>query len=441
MDKPMKNNKISRRRFLKQSASLSTLPLIPSFSLFAKDELPSEKVGIGIIGSGNRGRYLTSAVMDLKGIAIRAICDVRQKDIDDTLALVRKKFNDVQIYTDFRELIARNDIDAVIIATPDHWHATIAILSAQAGKDMYVEKPLAISIQDDLKIRDAVIKHNRIFQFGTQQRSNENFLFACELVRNGYIGELKKIRVGCPCGIVGPNCNEEPIPEGFHYDMWLGPAPYKPFCKSRTITPYWYHISDYAMGFVGGWGIHHIDIAQWGHGNDDRISPIQYEGKGEFASEGICDTVLHWEVEAKYPDGVILHYTDEQTQAKEPHRNPTGVTFEGTEGSVYVSRETLQTRPEKLMNIQFKSTDTRLYPSKNHMQNFIDCVRSRKQTISPVDIAIRSNVICILSDVAIRTGKIIRLDNEKQIIIDPPEIEGFAKELIHRSKREGFNWI
>ncbi len=436
-----KKQTFSRRDFLKTSTVLASFPLIPTFSLFGNEPKPSEKVGVGFIGTGGRGRYLMNALMSVKDAQIRALCDVRKEDLDKAYEDVRKKFNDVSLYKDFRELLSRSDIDAVVIATNDHWHGILAVLSAQAGKDMYVEKPLCISIQDDLKVREAIKKHNRIFQFGTQQRSNDDFRFACELVRNRYIGELKKIRVAVPGGIVGPTCGEETVPKDFDYNMWLGPAPDVPYCKARTITPNWYHIADYAMGFIGGWGIHHVDIAQWGHGNDENSGPIEFEGTGEFPNEGICDCAMSWNVQMKYADGVIVHFTNEQTEKKEPHLNPTGVTFEGTEGTVYVNRETLQANPQKLLDIKLKPTDIHLYQSKHHLKNFIECVKTREQPICPIDVAVRSNTICLLSDIAIRTQKIIRWDPEKEIITDPQSLPENVQQLIHRPKKEPWNII
>ncbi len=434
-----KKQTLSRRHFLKTTATLASFPLIPSFSLFGKDTKPSEKVSVGFIGTGGRGRYLIEALMSVKEAEIKALCDVRKENLDEAYSIARKKFKDVSLYKDFREVLARSDIDAVVIATNDHWHGPISVLSAQAGKDMYVEKPLCISIQDDFKVREVVKKYNRIFQFGTQQRSSDDFRFACELVRNGYIGELKKIRVAVPGGIVGPTCGEEPVPEDFDYEMWLGPAPTVPYCKARTVTPNWYHIADYAMGFIGGWGIHHVDIAQWGHGNDETSGPIEYKGKGEFPREGICDCAIAWDVQMKYADGIIVHFTNQQTEKKEPHLNPHGITFEGTEGTVYVNRETLQAKPEKLLNIKLKPTDVHLYQSKNHMKNFIECVKTRQPTIANIDVTVRSNTICLLSDIAVRTQKIIRWDPLKEAITDPSSLPENVQQLLHRPKKSPWN--
>ncbi|MCX8065147.1 MAG: Gfo/Idh/MocA family oxidoreductase [Candidatus Hydrogenedentes bacterium] len=429
----------SRREFLKKLGVLTGSPLVVSFSLFDKENKPSEKVGVGFIGTGERGRYLMKTLSDVKQAQLIAICDVRKKDLDEAFGIAQKMNEDVVLYKDFRELLARDDIDAVVIATPDHWHGPVAISAIRAGKDVYVEKPLTISLEDDLKLREEVKKHNRVFQFGTQQRSNEDFAFACELVRNGYIGELKKIRVGVPGGITGPICSEEPIPEGFDYDMWLGPAPYSPYCEARTVRPYWYHITDYAMGFIGGWGIHHVDIAQWGHGKDDALSPVEYYGKGVFPKEGICDGAISWDVEMRYTDGVVVHFTNEQTQAKEPNLNRSGVKFEGSDGWVFVNRETIEAEPKSLLSIKLKESDIRLYKSKHHMKNFIECVISREQPVAPIDVAVRSNVICLLSEIAIRTNKIIKWDPVNERILEPLEFPNEVYKLFRRPKRDKWN--
>lgn len=431
--------KTTRREFIKNFGVLMGFPLVTTFSLFEKGGKPSEKVGVGFIGTGERGRYLMNALFEVKQAQLLAICDVRKKDLDEAYEIAKKRNRDVAVYRDFRELLARNDIDAVVIATPDHWHGPIAISAVRAGKDVYLEKPLTISIEDDLKLREEVKKYNRVFQFGTQQRSNEDFAFACELVRNGYIGELKKIRVGVPGGITGPVCGEENIPEGFDYDMWLGPAPYVPYCEARTVRPYWYHITDYAMGFIGGWGIHHVDIAQWGHGKDDALSPVEYSGKGVFPKEGICDGAISWDVEMKYPDGVVLHFTNEQTKSKEPNLNRSGIKFDGSEGWVFVNRETIEAEPKSLLSIKLKDSDIRLFKSKHHMRNFIESVVAREQPVSPIDVAVRSNVICLLNELAIRTDKTIRWDPVSEKILEPKDLPKEVQKLLNRPKREKWN--
>ncbi len=431
--------KSTRREFLKNLGILSGVPLITKFSLFEKGGKPSDRVGVGFIGTGGRGNYLIRALLELEEAQIIAICDVRKSNLDDAMKEVKKKFKDAVAYKDFRELLEREDIDAVVIATPDHWHGPLTMTAVRAEKDVYLEKPMTISIEDDLKLREEVKKHNRVFQFGTQQRSSEDFAFACELVRNKYIGELKKIKVGVPGGITGPVCGEEPVPDGFDYDMWLGPAPYVPYCEARTITPYWYHITDYAMGFIGGWGIHHVDIAQWGHGNDDTLSPVEYYGKGIFPKEGICDAAISWDVEMRYSDGVILHFTNEQTDAKEPNLNRSGITFEGTEGKVFVNRSTIEAEPKSLLSIKLKPDDIHLFKSKHHLKNFIECVKTRDTPVSPIDVAVRSNAICLLSEIAIRTNKVIKWDPVNEKIVEPSDLPEFVQKLLKRPKRDKWN--
>jgi len=245
-------------------------------------------------------------------------------------------------YNDFREIIARDDIDIVSICTPDHWHAIPGIMAARAGKDIFVEKPFTLNIAEGRAFVTAVETHGRIMQLGTQQRSDGRFRFACELARNQLIGEVHTIRVGSPASGQCPPQPPQPVPKGFDYDLWLGPAPWKPYTANRCRTPWWYFISDYTMGFVSGWGIHHVDIAQWGNGTD-HTGPVEIEGTGVFPKDGLCDTAMSWRVVSTYASGVKMIFADNRQEKQ-------GVVFEGTEGWVYVRRGFIDARPRSLLS-------------------------------------------------------------------------------------------
>ncbi|MFH1743817.1 MAG: Gfo/Idh/MocA family oxidoreductase, partial [bacterium] len=335
----------TRRIFLKSAAAFAVgAPyIVPSTVLGASGVAPSERITLGCIGVGGRGVSVMKDFLRERHCRVVAVCDPftdRREAARDLVDLYYEE-EGCAAYSDFHDLLARDDIDAVLIASPDHWHVLHGIAAAKAGKDLYVEKPLFLTVEEGRAIRDAVKRYGRVFQYGTQQRSMEVFRFACELVRNGRIGELHTMKVGAPASSEVEEQPEMPIPEGFDYNMWLGPAPWKPYTEKRCITPYWYFISDYSMGFVSGWGIHHIDIAQWGN-NTDKTGPIEIEGAGVFPKGGLGDTATAWHVEMKYANGVKTIFTDEK---KCEH----GVRFEGTEGWVHANRSSVRTHPESLL--------------------------------------------------------------------------------------------
>jgi len=429
----------SRRDFLKATAAAAAAgPLIIPSPIRAAGgrAAPNDLIGIGCIGVGGRGTADMNGLMNagLDDARVVAVCDVNEptrqaaKDHVEKAYAVRLgkgSYKGCNAYRDFHELLARKDIDAVLIATPDHWHIPIGIAAAKAGKDMYIEKPLGMSVADGRALCSAVTGNKRIFQFGTQQRSDRRFRQACELVRNGKIGQLQTIKVGSPFSGFSPMDPEKPAPPGFDYDMWLGPAKKVPYTENRTKTPHWYYISDYALGFIAGWGIHHVDIAQWGN-NTDLTGPIEYEGEGEFPPTGqLGDTATAWLVNCTYANGVKMIYADEK---KVRH----GITFEGPEGTVFVDRERIEAKPESLLKWEPGPNDVHLYKSDNHYRNFLDCVRSRKDTICPVEVAQRSDTICQLSDITIRRKRKMKWDPEKERFIGDPE----ADVWLSKPKRE-----
>jgi predicted dehydrogenase len=302
----------------------------------------------------------------------------------------------------------------------------IAIAAAQAGKHMYVEKPLGVSMQQDQAVRAAVKRYGVVFQFGTQQRSGRNFRFACELVRNGRIGELQTIHAWCPRGESGGSTTPVPVPAGFDYDMWLGPAPYAPYTEDRCAAETYmrkgtYHIFDYALGFIAGWGIHPLDIAQWGNGTDDTC-PVEYEGTGTYPTEGLFDTCVTWDVRCRYANGVKIRFMSDDVvkpliEEYHPRSIDHGTTFVGSEGWVSVDREGIYADPPSLLKSEIGPDEIHLYESNHHQQNLLDCIKSRSQTISHIDAAFQGDAICQLSEIAVRTGRKIRWDPKKEEII------------------------
>jgi predicted dehydrogenase len=434
--------KICRRQFLKSAAAAGAMAfpyIVPSSatgrtgSVAASNRIVMGCIGLGIQGTGNMREFLRQ-----KDVQVVSVCDVRESQRRKARSIVDERYgsNDCAAYDDFRELCARRDIDAVSIATPDHWHVLVGLEAAQNGKHMYYEKPIGWSFAAARVLRDTIKRYGVVFQFGTQQRSGRDFRFACELVRNGRIGKVHTILVGVPGSVALPNQAAEPIPNRLDYDMWLGPAPWSPHsferCRPYTSRPNdpwtqnystWYHISDYCIGFIGNWGIHHVDIAQWGNGSED-TGPVEIDGSAAFPTDGIADCALSWQVENKFASGVKLIHTDNSTSARHPSQIQgfsQGILFRGTEGWVFVNRGKLDAHPKSLLKSIIGPNELHLVASSNHHRNFLDAVRVRKRTACPIDVAVRSNTICQLDDIAIRLRRKLQWDPKKEDFVNDPE--------------------
>lgn len=372
---------------------------------------PSNRIAVGCIGVGPQGNGVMNNFLRRRDARVVAVCDVQAPRRDATKQRVDAHYGDTgcATYNDFRDLVARDDIDAVLIASTDHWHVLHGLAAARAGKDMYIEKPLGLSLAENRALRDAVRDHGCIFQFGTQQRSSGNFRFACELVQNGRIGALERIRVGAPASHAAPNFPPMPVPDWLDYDLWLGQAPEAPYTEKRIINDFWWHISDYALGFVAGWGIHHVDIAQWGNAADT-TGPVEIEGAGVFPEDGMCNCAVSWNIDCAYANGVRMNFTDNG-------QNPQGVIFEGSEGKVYVRRGYIEADPPALLRAPIEPGEIHLYESNDHVGNFLDCIRSRATTVCPIETAVRSDTVCHLSDIAMRTGRKLHWDPKAERFI------------------------
>lgn len=429
---------MNRRNFLKGLCSgtlgVAGFPyIVPSLALVASGAVPpSEKVVMGFIGVGSMGGGHLRTFLGYKDVHVVAVCDVREAFRQKAKKRVDAGYNDrgCATYNDFRELLARKDIDAVVIATPEHWHALIGLEAARNGKDMYYEKPMGVSVASNKAMRDAINRYGAVFQFGTQQRSDAKFSFACELVRNERIGRLHTIMVGSLPSTTFANQRSEPVPDKkvFDYDMWLGPAPWASYsyqrCASRAMGTIglWTHIYDYSLGGLGGaWGIHHMDIAQWGNGSD-HTGPFEIEGTGVIPDDGLADTPIQWEVEHTYTNGVKMIHMDHKTALKRAtqfslHRG-VGILFLGGEGWVFVNRELIETEPKSLLKAHIGPDEIHLSQSNNHRRNFLKCVKTRQETICPIETAVRSDTICHLDDIAIRLGRKLKWDADNEEFID-----------------------
>ena len=453
--KPMNSttDSLNRRTFLRQTfvaAGILGLPhFVPASALGADGAVaPSNRVTLGCIGLGIQGIGNMKTFLGHPEARVVAVCDVHEAQRLKGKQVVDRFYGhqDCVSYKDFRELIARPDLDAVLITTPDHWHPLIALEAARHGKHMYYEKPMGWSVRAAQAVRKAVEERGVVFQFGTQQRSGGNFRLACELVRNGKIGQLKTILVGVPGSVPCPNQPEEPVPKELDYDLWLGPAPMKPYCLERC-RPYtsrpneawtrnystWYHISDYCIGFIGNWGIHHLDIAQWGNGTE-LTGPVEVEGTGEFPTEGLADCALTWQVQNRFANGVTVVHMDDETSKKHPQQaggHGHGILFRGTEGWVHVDRQGLDANPQSLLKAALGPNDLRLFKSDNHHANFIDAVKGRGKPAAPIEVAVRSDTLCWLDQIAIKLKRKLRWDPVREVFANDDE----ANRMLDRPMR------
>lgn len=403
----MNKQTLTRRRVLRTAAGTAIgLPyMITSSALGNAETSPaSERVTIGHIGVGNRGKELLRGFLTCKGCQSVAVADAYSDRREAAAQMMGGK-----AYADFRELLARPDIDAVVIATPDHWHVPIAMAAARAGKDAYVEKPLGVSIEQDLACRKLFREKKRIFQYGTQQRSMEHCRFGCELVRSGRIGKVHTIEVIAPDGNPGGSTDPESPPPELNYDMWIGPAPMKPYTEDRCVVPGTYFIYDYSIGYLGGWGAHPLDIMVWGS-DADLAGPITVEGTGVVPDKGLYDAVIHWDVKIQMADGVRMTFKPGSDSTK----------YIGPDGWVRISRAGIDAEPKSLLESKLGPGDVHLAMSDRQDQNFIDAVKSRRPAISTIEDAMRSDIISHLCDIAIRTRSKVTWDPKKEAIVDNP---------------------
>lgn len=418
---------VDRRSFLKSSLGFSlgawAIPTILPSHVFGKpgNITPNNKINIGCIGLGGMGSGNMHSFLELPDARIVAVCDVDRLHAENAQNLVNQKYGstDCALYKDFRDVLARQDIDAVMIATPDHWHAIIASSAARAGKDIYCEKPLAYTIREGRAIVDAVQRHGVVWQTGSWQRSQSHFRFACELIRNGRVGEVKTVRVGLPWGnsIHKGSTQPAPVPEHFDYDMWLGPAPYVPYNPTRCHWNFRW-ISDYSGGQLTDWAGHHIDIAHWGM-NTELSAATEIEGYAKYpaALDGQFDTPTDYYFEAKYAEGFTMIVADERKQEK-----GMGVHFIGDEGWLHVSRGGhICASDNSIIQRPLSAQDIHLYESTDHHQNFLDCVRSRQKTITPVEVAHHSIMTGHLGKIAMLLGRKVNFDVQKERFINDDE--------------------
>ncbi len=461
----------SRRHFLKNSAkltagtiALSNFPTIVPASVFGKNA-PSNKINIGQIGCGRIARtHDLAETFKYDKAHIMAIADVDRNRLQAGKKLVEgwytkktgnENYVDIKTYDDYHDLLSNKDVDAVIISTPDHWHAQPAMEAALAGKHIYLQKPTSLTIEEGRSMSDAVRKAGVTFQLGSQQRSKNpwpQFKRACELVRNGRIGKLESVHIGLPSDPSGGNAAEMAVPENLNYDMWLGSTPYIYYTMDRvhSQTDYdsrggWLRLEQFGAGMITGWGVHHIDIAHWGM-NTELTGPIEIEGNASFPDTGLWNVHGNYNVHAKYANGVNMYMSSE---------NPNGIKFEGADGWIFVSRGDVgvtSTDPGAAGNQQaFSASDPtilssviganeiHLYESPEQHGNWLDCIGTKKQTISPAEVAHRSCSACLVAHVAMKIPGKLYWDPVKEIFKNNKE----ANKLLSRPQRfpYGTNYV
>lgn len=465
---------ISRRSLLR-----STLSVVPASALGFGATPPSDRVTVGIIGSGGRAVFETSQYPSFDNVAIVAVCDAQESRRVRAKEELEKQYakqnpdrpnRGIRMYADYRELLAQKDIDAVYIAAPDHWHVSMLTAALKAGKHVHCEKPLGVSVEQDLAALHAVRKSDRVFQYGAERRSTPDARRGIELILNGRIGEVKKIFVVAPRSIAGGSATPviEP-PKGFDYDKWLGPAPKKPFCADRCLEGAGrngiFVIYDYGLGNIANWAAHPLDLVQWWADRSGRKSPpVRYEGTGSIPREGLFDVVAQWDVRCTYADGVDLHMVDNETYTKykdAPHPEMpwgragvnnvhNGAVFIGSEGWAIVSYEKVVFSNPAVMDSVIGPNEIHLTDSSlakvpalmpkghqqvataGHHQNWIRAIRGEGvATVSDIEGAVRSDLVSNLSDLCIRTGKPLRWDPDKQTIVG----NDAARKLMKRPMR------
>lgn len=407
----MNQGKLNRRSFLAASTVLAAPYFIPFRAFGANDRIVTAHIGVGGQGTGNLNAFLG------KGVSPAAVCDVDSERLAKALKVVTDKGHACEGFRDYRKLLEQKDIDAVVISTPDHWHALTTIHACQAGKDVYCEKPLTLTVAEGRRMVEAARNHQRIVQTGSQQRSDNRFRQACELVRNGRLGKISEIQVALPgCNFSGPPVADSDPPADLDYDLWLGPAPKRPYNQKRVhynFRFFW----DYSGGQMTNFGAHHIDIAQWALGMDES-GPITTEGTAEYHPDNWYEVTMACRITHTYANGVKLIVGQGQKDIKG------AVTFIGEKGRIEVDRSKITADKEELLQEPLSDSAERLYKSANHHSNFLECIKSRKLPICDVEIGHRSATVCHLSNIAARLGRKIRWDPVKETIIGDDEAAG-----------------
>ena len=433
---------LTRRQFLRSASTVAAGAALAGPTIITGRTLgvepPSNRITIGMIGMGRQAYHSNvKAFLGASDAQVVAVCDVDTWRLENARKAVEQHyarnktsgvFKGCAAYRDFRELLDRRDIDAVMISTPDHWHVPMAIAAAKAGKDVSCEKPLTLSIAEGRALSDAVRRYGRVFRTDSEFRSHACFQKTCELVLNGRIGKVHTIRTGVPAGDVGcaPKPNM-PVPAELDYEMWLGPAPHAPYTTDRVhptesySRPGWMRVRDYCEGMVSNWGTHLNDIAQWGNGTE-RTGPVEVEGRGEFPKDGLWNVLLNLEIQYKYANGVRLFYS-----ISRPY-----VRFEGADGWIeadYGSRK-IKAEPASILSSPIGPDEIHL-PLKGGKRDFLDAIKTRGQTLEDAEVGHRTTSLCQIGHIAIQVGRKLQWDPDAEQFVN----DDAANRLLTRPMR------
>jgi predicted dehydrogenase len=428
---PLSSASLSRRDFVKGSltaGAVMALPAILPSRMFGQNA-PSNQITVGLIGAGGMGNGHLDALLGFPEVRIVAICDVDLVRCAAAAEKVNQFYGarDCAALKDFRELAANKAIDAVWVCTPDNWHALAAIEAIRGGKDVYVEKPLTLTIQEGRALVTAARKYNRVVQTGTQQRSSRRFHDTAEFIRNGGLRKLERIEILIPANnrYVPGSWEPDPVPDGLDWDMWLGPAPWAPFNRHACHYNFRF-IRDYAAGQVTNWGAHYIDIAQWALGADES-GPVEIEGHGQFPTTGLFTTATKVDFTCTYANGVSLRCRTRYDGVADGT-----IRFVGDRGWIEVSRSaSLASDPELLIEVTARRGELKLPVSSNHHDNFLQAIRSRERPISDVEIGHRTTTVCNLGNIAMLLDRKLRWDPVAEQFID----DAMANRMRGRSMR------
>lgn len=429
-----------RRTFIKRTATAFAATTLPTWYAHetriaaATSQSSNDRPKLALIGCGGRGRHITRQAANFGDVM--AVCD-----LDEGRAqAASEQFNNARIFKDYRELLEKAGVDIVLNGTPDHWHSAINIAAMRGGMDVYSEKPLTLTIDEGQKVVQASRETGRILQTGSQQRSDHRFRLACELVRNGRIGRLRHIVTGLPAGPRRGPFQPAPVPDQLDWDLWQGPAPWREYVPERCHGSfrYWY---DYSGGTMTDWGAHHNDIALWGLGME-RSGPVLIEGKSLVKMiPGGFETAAEYEVHYTYSNGVT--HTCKSIRHNDPSGRPIGksderhhgVEFQGSDGWIFVTRGKIEASRKELLEEPLSNKRVELYVSNDHMGNFFDCVKSRKQPVCDAEIGHRSVSVCHLGVISIRLQRKLAWDPQRERFVNDPE----ANMWLARESREPWN--
>lgn len=456
---------MERRKFINNSllttAAVVGFPTIVPASVFGKSA-PSNKINIGQIGCGRIARdHDIHDTIRFDRSRFVAVCDVDANRAADAKLLVDKfyqektgkaRYMDTKIYDDYREMLLKKDIDAVVISTPDHWHSQPAMEAALAGKDIYLQKPTSLTVREGQQLRDAVLKTGVVLQVGTQQRAMPQFRIAAELVRNGRIGKLHTVKIGLPGDPAGPEAPPMPVPANLNFDAWLGSTPEVPYTEIGVHPqqgydrPGWLRLRSYGAGMITGWGQHHYDSAAWGM-DTELTGPISVQALAEFPKSGLWNVHGDFFVKHEYKNGITVYTSGGY---------PNGIRYEGSEGWIFVSRgayqasasdpvdkekssKALNASDPKILESVIGENEIHLYKIDDQHGNWLDCIKTRKTPISPIETGHKACVTCLISDIAMQFDRKLEWDNEKEMFINDAE----ANALLSREQRKpyGTNYV